>query len=478
MNRLLSTHRLFGIGALALTASVVVRPSLYAQDNGALLDALVQEGVLTESRAEEIRAKLTRDYEKTSAGKLKLDGSIKELKLGGDIRLRYQYATQDAQAPTDLSNVSQSSQYRLRLRVNADYKLSDNFFAGFGLATTQNNDSNNQTFANGNGSGDYFQNYNIYINKVFLGWTPFNGVTLVGGKQPNPFYTTDLVWDADIHPTGFTEKIDLHKVFDFTGLELSLVAGQLNVSDNTESSANRTRPRGGITNRDGFVYETQLIASAQLNAQIKATVAPAFYWTNGASVNGNGGGAANGTVGTDAWATTDALQGLKLLLVPGDLAFKVFGQKTKVQWDFAYNFDGAERDTLYGQKATPTTPTSAVTNPVKYSSADKLAWLLGFQIGENKKKGDWSLLANYRQVGLSAIDPLINDSDWSSSYTNMSGYKTTLAYNLGNATSLALTYQYGENLRRDLGAGLNGAAGPGSRSNSVQIFQADLNVKF
>ncbi len=478
MNRLLSTYRLFGIGALALTASEVVRPGLYAQDNGALLDALVQEGVLKESRAEEIRAKLTRDYEKTSAGKLKLDGSIKELKLGGDIRLRYQYATQDAQAPTDLSNVSQSSQYRLRLRVNADYKLSDNFFAGFGLATTQNNDSNNQTLANGNGSGDYFQNYNIYINKAFLGWTPFNGVTLVGGKQPNPFYTTDLVWDADINPTGFTEKIDLHKVFDFTGLELSLVAGQLNVADNNEASANRTLRRGGITNRDGFIYETQLIASAQLNAQIKATLAPAFYWTNGASVNGNGGGAANGTVGTDGWATTDALQGLKLLLFPGDLAFKVFGQKTKVQWDFSYNFDGVERDTLYGKKATPTTPTSAVTNPVKYSSTDKLAWLFGFQIGENKKKGDWSLLANYRQVGLSAIDPLINDSDWSSSYTNMSGYKTTLAYNLGNATSLALTYQYGENLRRDLGAGLNGAAGPGSKSNAVQIFQADVNVKF
>lgn len=466
------TQTIRTIALLSLAGAIT---PAFAQDSGALLDALVQEGVLKESKAEEIRAKLTRDFERTSPGKIKLDSSIKELKLSGDIRLRYQYQTQDAQSPSDKSNVSQQSLYRLRLRLNADYKLSDDFFAGFGLATMQNNDSNNQTFANGNGGGDYFQNYNIYINKAFVGWTPINGVTLVGGKQPNPFYTTDLVWDADVNPVGFTERIDLHKVFNWTGLELSLVAGQLNVSDNNESNANRTLKRGGNTNRDGFIYETQIIASTQLNSRIRATVAPAFYWTNGASTNGNGGGSTNGTVGTDRWATTDSLQGLKLLLVPGDLSFKFLGQKTKLVWDFSYNFDGAERGSLYGKAASPT---AVVTNPVLPSSTDKLAWLIGFQIGENKKKGDWSLLANYRQVGLSAIDPLVNDSDWSGSYTNMSGYKTSFTYNLGNATTLALTYQYGDNLRQFLGAGLNGGAGPGSRANAVQIFQADLGVKF
>jgi len=447
----------------ALSVAGATATQALAQDSGALIEALVQEGILKESKAEEIRAKLSRDYDKTSAGKIKLDTSVKELKLSGDARLRFQHDINDAQkpSPTDKTNVTQADRFRLRLRINADYKVSDNFFAGFGLQTTQNNDSGMQTFSSGNGSGDYFQNYNIYLNKAFVGWTPIAGVTLIGGKQKNPFYTTDLVWDADINPTGFTERIDLNKVFNFNGLELALVAGQLNVSDNKESDPS------GRTNRDGYIHEVQLIASAQVNAAIKATVAPAFYFTNGASVIGNGGGANNGTVGTTNWATTDALQGLKVAPFPGDLSFKLVGKKTKFLWDVAYNLDGRERSSLYKTGG----------NEVEYANRDKLAWLVGFEIGENKNKGDWSLLANYRQVGLSAVDPLINDSDWAASNTNTAGYKASLRYSLGKATTLTLTYQYADNLRKDLGAGLNGVAGPGG-INSSQIIQADLDLKF
>ncbi|MEI6715961.1 MAG: putative porin [Verrucomicrobiota bacterium] len=449
----------------ALSVAGATATQALAQDSGALIEALVQEGILKESKAEEIRAKLSRDYEKTSAGKIKLDTSVKELKLSGDARLRFQHDINDAQAPStiDTNNVSQADRFRLRLRINADYKVSDNFFAGFGLQTNQANDSGMQTFASGNNNGDYFQNYNIYLNKAFIGWNPIAGVTLIGGKQRNPFYTTDLVWDADINPTGFTERIDLNKVFNFNGFELALVAGQLAVSDNPESNPSAR------TNRDGYIHEVQLIASAQVNAAIKATVAPAFYFTNGASVNGNGGGANNGTVGTTNWATTDALQGLKVVLLPGDIGFKLVGKKTKFLWDVAYNLDARRRDGVYAVGA----------NNVDYAGRDKLAWLVGFEIGENKNKGDWSFLANYRQIGLAAIDPLINDSDWAASNTNVAGYKASLRYNLGKATTLALTYQYADNLRKSLGAGLNGIAGPGgANSNSSQIIQADLDIKF
>ena len=81
------------------------------------------------------------------------------------------------------------------------------------------------------------------------------------------------------------------------------------------------------------------------------------------------------------------------------------------------------------------------------------------------------------QVGLSAVDPLINDSDLAASNTNIAGYKTALRYNLGKATILTLTYQYVDNLRQSLGKGLNGIAGPGG-TNSNQIIQADLDIKF
>ena len=88
------------------------------------------------------------------------------------------------------------------------------------------------------------------------------------------------------------------------------------------------------------------------------------------------------------------------------------------------------------------------------------------------------MLANYRQVGLSASDPLINDSDWNQSYTNAAGYKASLIYSLSKSATFSLTYQYADNLRKDLGVGLNGAAGPRSKWNSSQTIQADVDVKF
>ena len=60
---------------------------------------------------------------------------------------------------------------------------------------------------------------------------------------------------------------------------------------------------------------------------------------------------------------------------------------------------------------------------------DYIAWLAGVKVGQNKKKGDWSLQADYRQVGLGSIDPNLNDSDWGDSYLNQEGVKVMSTYN-------------------------------------------------
>lgn len=487
------------VGSFAATAA--------AQDSGALIDALVRKGVLKDQEAEQIRTQLSRDYAaNTPAGKLNLSSSVKELKLSGDVRLRFQYDNQQTQDPrndlkadgtaaksdfsdgTKNSHDSQRDRWRLRLRVNADYKLNDNFFAGFGLQTEQKNDSGNQTMAGGAGgngtssAGDYFQNYPIFINKAFIGWNPVNGVTLIGGKQANPFYTTDMVWDPDINPTGFTQRVDLNKVFGFGGPELSVVAGQFIVSDGTESNVNVTN-----ANRDSWVYQVQLIATAEVFSGVKATIAPGYYFTNNGAALNNGGGEANWvSSGTAAGVSTGPLKsnspgqrtlsGLSVFLAPGDVSTTVAGIKTKVLWDVAYNSDASKRDTLYTTKA----PGNAAS--VQPAGRDRLAWLAGFQLGENKKKGDWSFAGNYREVGLSAVDPNINDSDWALSLTNMAGFKGSFVYSLGDATTIGATLYTANNLRSELGYGRGTAgiqaAGPGSAKNSVQVLQIDMSVKF
>jgi hypothetical protein len=149
--------------ALALVAATA--GSAYATDQ-ALLDALVRKGILTDKEAQKIEEEVAKEgvapSPAASESKIKLGDWVKELKLYGDIRLRYQYDDSQPQIPkaprqTDYPNVSQRSRWRFRLRLNADFKLANNFFGGFGLQTNNAADSANQTFGQG------FDNYNIVL---------------------------------------------------------------------------------------------------------------------------------------------------------------------------------------------------------------------------------------------------------------------------------------------------------------------------
>lgn len=446
--------------ALGLVGSFVATAA--AQDSGALIDALVRKGVLKDQEAEEIRSQMTRDFAaNSSAGKLNLSSSIKELKLSGDMRSRYtnQNLGQGLVAAGNDTVQKRESRFRLRLRVNADYRLSDNVIAGFGLQTQSKNDSGNATLAKDTAGGNgYYENYTAFISKAYLGWTPLEGVALTGGKFANPMYTTDMFWDADINPAGFAERIDFHKFLNLGGLELSLVGLQGSVSDQAENNSGRA-------GRDGWVFQTQLIAAGNLFEGVKLTVAPGLYFTNG----GQGQSAAAGAGEANAIAAAQQLRGLKILNTPGDVAFKVAGAPTKFFWDFAYNADAGDRAAAYNNS-----DTVRLYNP---TGTDKMAFLAGLQYGENKKKGDWSVTGSYRQIGAAAVDSSINDSDWALSRTNMAGPKLSFVYNIGDAFTLGASYYIANNLRSDLND-VVGANKTPVDGNSVRVLQIDGVVKF
>src|SRR5678815_3251168 len=81
-----------------VAALIAIAPVSRAQEAAALVDALVRKGVLTDKEAEEIRADMSRQHSGDAASKIKLSNSITELKLYGDLRLRYQYDNKDSQA--------------------------------------------------------------------------------------------------------------------------------------------------------------------------------------------------------------------------------------------------------------------------------------------------------------------------------------------------------------------------------------------
>lgn len=512
-------RNLLGLAALAGLTTFGGIATATAQDSGALIDLLVRKGIVSNQEAENLRSELTKEFATTSAGKINLATPITELRVSGDIRLRYQYDDLDGQRALVTNNSNQRERARFRLRLNLDYQFNENWFAGVGLETAQASDSGNQTF------GGYFQDYNIFISRAYLGWKPIPGITLTGGKQRNPFYTTDLVWDGDINPTGATESVEIHKLFagfgarttagsttydkdgkavasgggttggvDFGPLQLTLNAAQFIVeSDNLESVFDND------ANTDPWFFYQQLVAAYKINADLGFTIAPGFSFflpgdtplvnneNSFGTTPAGGANAANSPFGPAGSGA--ATRNLHVGYLPGEFRFQVpigGGRKlpAKFLWDVAYNFTGEARykDIYRRFPLQPNQLTPPVTNVAPFLSnnlavhdhediTDSLAWLVGFEIGQNRAKGDFAIQANYRQTGIASIDPNLNDSDFALGELNTRGFRLSSGYNFTDNVIGVLTYFEAWNLRKDL-------FHPVAEANSVRVLQADLNIRF
>ena len=82
--------------------------------------------------------------------------------------------------------------------------------------------------------------------------------------------------------------------------------------------------------------------------------------------------------------------------------------KRKFFWDFAYNFEGGQRD-------------NEILGVQENGFLDKQSWIAGVQIGEPKRKGDWYVSAEFHQVGLGSTDPNLNDTNFGLSRLNTQG---------------------------------------------------------
>src|SRR6201997_1817321 len=269
---------LFAVGSLFAFLAAGARA-----DDSALLDVLVKKGILTKQEAEKLEAEVSKEpvTQGPQGPNIKIGDWGQELDLYGDIRFRDYYQTFEQQLPkppgaTNYDENIQRQRIRFRLRLDATFRLADNFFGGVELSTSDNRDGNttNATYTSG------FDNYNIYISRAFIGWSPVDGLTFVIGKQNNPFYTTELNWTPDAGPTGIVERIDLHRLFGWdaggepTGyskegktpppapsgipIDLSLIAGQfIFYNNNADSSLS-------FNKTDAFMFDTQLLAKLKL----------------------------------------------------------------------------------------------------------------------------------------------------------------------------------------------------------------------
>jgi hypothetical protein len=193
-----------GAALLAAAAGMTFAMIGHAQSVDALLDKLVDKGVLTVKEASELREESDKDFTKAYSAKTGLPEWVTSLKFNGDLRLRYDRITAEDTA------FEPRNRFRYRLRFGYTAILKDDWEVGIGLTSTEQTGkdssaadpiSNNQSF------GDNASKKAIGLDKAYVKWTPVNDATWTFnstiGKFDNPFvFPSTILFDKDYTPEG------------------------------------------------------------------------------------------------------------------------------------------------------------------------------------------------------------------------------------------------------------------------------------
>jgi hypothetical protein len=410
----------------------------YASEIDNLLSKLVEKGVLTASEAQLIRTATNEEIAKAEQQKqedykkLEKDNQpdwVKNTKLTGDSRLRYEYKRTQP-------NPIKTNRGRFRLRVSVENKVNEKIKAGFTLATGiydnstnagASTRSNNQTFAG------VFNKKPIIIDKAYMLWQPENWVSLIGGKFANPIWEPmDFIWDPDITPEGGVAllKVSLNsQLSGFTNTGLFVL-------DN--STSYKTNP---------FLYFVQpgLQWQPQKNVSVKAGVV--YY-------------------GYEHVKGRAKLQGSS-------------GTNTFADGNYANNYNAVSPALEIGLD-NPLDNLGIDLAPIKYLDLfaafsnnvnitdNANAWIAGTKFGAKSvtKFGDWQLRYAYKKLEKDAILDVLPNDDFYGGKTNARGNECFFEFGLAKGTSTLLSYYQTR------------AFGGNTTHKPEDHFMLDFNFKF
>lgn len=221
---------------------------------------------------EQVKEEIQQDVMEDAKSRLKWPSNspdwVQRVRWGGDIRLRYQEDTFDRNnadllkpdKPTELLNTKNDRQRaRIRVRLDVAAQVHERVEAGVRISTGNEQDpiSTNDTL------GDYFNKDGIVLDRAYLKCTPVTGLTVTGGRIPNPWFYTDLVWDHDLNFEGLAATYKMNLI----GERLKgFVTGGLFPLQEVE-----------LSDHDKWLYGGQLGFDLSPVDDVKLTLAGAYY---------------------------------------------------------------------------------------------------------------------------------------------------------------------------------------------------------
>jgi hypothetical protein len=471
MNRAKLKPNIYGVVAAITAVSLNPTPS-QAQSSDALIDKLVDKGILSVKEANELREESDKNFNQAFATKTGMPDWVNSLKIYGDMRARYESFFSDsdvfvpgaAGSPGTYQEFPTRNRFRYRLRVGMTATLMDNLEVGLRLTSSEQVGSfggdpiSGNTTMKDNASKKY-----VFFDLAYGRWYFPNSPTISGnltlGKMENPFVIDEMVIDSDYTPEGGAIQ-SAYRLGDKHTLKLNL--GGFVLDENTSSYA---KDGGGIPNP--YMVGVQVRHDAAWTKKITSTLGGTWLGLE------NSPSLTTASVPDRNTGNTRTSAGV---LVNKYSPYIVDGGVT-------YSLD---KFPLYAGTFPIKVGGLYLYNPGAPSAADNYAWNAGITFGKSGKKGTWDLSYTYRWLGANAWYEELVDSDFGALYqrntpnpgpggvagynagTNIKGHVIKLAYSPYDSLTLSAKY-----FLTDL---INPY--PANSDSQMNRFQVDASLKF
>lgn len=374
------------------------------------------------------------------------------------------------------NSTEKRERYRLRARIGMLAKISDEWSGGIRLATGSSTDrvSTNQTL------GQEWNKYTLMVDRAYLKYDPAEWLTVAGGRIPNPWFSTDLVWDEDLNFEGvaatFKPQLGGGRISPF------LTFGAFPIKEeNPPASSGRwmhgvqAGTQWDITQNARLKFALAWYGFQDFEGRVESDSAldpvsfePAsasygqYEYGNRLRQKGNTLFRTNATQDrgkTSYWGLASRFRPINLTASLDLAQFDPVHVILTGDWVRNTAFDRAEIAARTGGRVNLTD-----------GKNDGYQYKLTVGMPRLKDSRDWQVSLAYRYLGSDAVVDAFTDSDFGGGGTNLKGYTIGLQYAVDRNAVVGLRWLSADQIES--------FTGNPNHKFSLDVLQADVNVRF